>query len=270
MLSKFLKRYHQVPDDLPRKVVRENEFEVHPHDESNWLISYADLMTLLCGFFILMFSLSKLDQPEFEKVKEVLAKQFGGNYEAPTENMKAFFTQSLADLGLKNQAIIKADGFGVSVIFQSALLFDTLSADILPEGIKALNGLSEKIREKETQDRKHFRIVVEGHTDSRPIKNDAYPSNWELSSARSARVVRQFLTKGFDPQQLVAVGYGETRPEMKDRTESGLWIEEGLQKNRRVVVRIMLPTVDVIPFTDPGYRLPAAIPNSESTQPSKQ
>lgn len=268
MLSKFLKRYQQNPEELPRKVVRENEFDLPVHDESNWLISYADLMTLLCVFFILMFSLSKLDQPQFEKLKESIAKQFGGNYESPTDSMKEYFSQTLTDLGLKDKAVVQSDGFGVSIVFQSALLFDTLSADVLPEGVQALNSLSEKIREKENKDRKHFRIVVEGHTDGRPIKNNSYPSNWELSGARAARVVRQFLSGGFDPLQMVAVGYGETRPEVQERDAAGVWNEEALQKNRRVVVRIMLPTVDVIPFTDPGYRLPAGIPSNDGTQPS--
>src|SRR5690349_17973607 len=111
------------------------------HDESNWLVSYADLMTLLCGFFIILFSMSKMDEPKFEKVKEAVAQQFGGKYESPTMEMAKFVTQVLDEAGLKKDVVVKHDGTGVSVAFQSTVFFDTLNAEVKAEGQNVLDRL---------------------------------------------------------------------------------------------------------------------------------
>jgi len=80
--------------------------------------------------------------------------------------------------------------------------------------------------------------VIEGHTDSKPVVSGQYPSNWELSSARASRVVRSFVDRGFDPKQMAALGYADTRPVEESRSPDGKWNEDSLSKNRRVVVRI--------------------------------
>ena len=105
------------------------------------------------------------------------------------------------------------------------------------------------IRQKNTQ--KTYRIVIEGHTDSRPIvEGGLFPSNWELSGSRAARVVRMFLEKGFAPNRMVAIGYADTQPEVPSRTPNGEWDETALAKNRRVVLRILEPLVDSIPIAE--------------------
>src|SRR3954468_13166892 len=98
-------------------------------DESNWLVSYADMMTLLCGFFIMMFSMSKLDEPQYEKVKEAVAKQFGGDYKSPTKEFARFVSQVLTDAGVEKDVAVKYDPSGVSLTFESTILFDTLSSE---------------------------------------------------------------------------------------------------------------------------------------------
>ncbi|MEK6704575.1 MAG: flagellar motor protein MotB [Bdellovibrionota bacterium] len=234
------------------KKIEINEGQQHGavHDESNWLVSYADMMTLLCGFFILLFSLSRLDEPKYESIKKAVAEQFGGVYKSPTEDFAKFITEVIQEAGVDKEAVVRSDPFGVSVIFESTVFFDTLSADVRQEGKTILDRMVEQIMLREKKESKKYRIVVEGHTDSRPVLSGVFPSNWELSGARAARVVRMFLEQGFPADRLTAIGYADTYPMLESRLNDGGWNEEALAKNRRVVVRILNPKMDSIPFPD--------------------
>ena len=221
------------------------------HDESNWLVSYADMMTLLCGFFILLFSMAKLDTPKYEAMKEEMSKQFGGKYEIPpTNELAEFFKTTFADMGVADKTVVKFDPSSVSVSFQSTMFFDTLSAEVKPEGRALLQRIIAGIADKQLQAGKQFKIAIEGHTDSRPVLSGIYPSNWELAGARSAHVSRMFIERGFKPTQLASLSYADTRPEVEPRLPDGTFDESALMRNRRVVIRIMDPKVDAIPFPD--------------------
>ena len=236
------------------------------HDESNWLVSYADMMTLLCGFFIILFSLSKMDEPQYEKVKEAVAKEFGGKYQKPNEDLAKFITQVLQEAGIEKETMVQYDSRGLALTFQSTVFFDTLSADVKPEGKVILDRLITSLSERQTKDNKEYKVVVEGHTDSRPILSGTFPSNWELSGARASRVVRLFIEKQFNPQLLTAIGYADTHPEIEARQLDGSLDETSLAKNRRVVLRILDPKMDSIPLPDktspsqPEHRAPASAP----------
>ena len=108
----------------------------------------------------------------------------------------------------------------------------------------------EKIKSQQINKNQQYKIVVEGHTDGRPVVAGIYPSNWELSGARAAHVVRMFLDQGFTPSLLTAIGYADTHPRFQSRAPAGLWNEEALAKNRRVVLRILEAKADAIPFPD--------------------
>jgi chemotaxis protein MotB len=223
------------------------------HDESNWLVSYADMMTLLCGFFIMLFSMAKLDDPKYEKVKEEVAKQFGGKYEAPPiekmgKELSSTATQIFKEAGVEKSVALKTDPSGLTIAFQSTLFFDSLSAEVKPEGRAVIDKVIASIAAQQNKDQKNYKIVVEGHTDARPITGGAFPSNWELSGARASRVVRLFLDKGFAPDHLTSIGYADTRPVAESRYANGTWCEENLGKNRRVVLRIMEPQADSKPI----------------------
>lgn len=247
-MASFLKSKSKQEEATPRPVIIQSSGGSEHHDESNWLVSYADMMTLLCGFFILLFSMAKMDEPKYEKVKEAVAKQFGGKYESPSEALAKNMEQTIQKLGLADQVSLQADTYGVSIVFQSTLFFDTLSADVKTEGQTVLNRLIDSIIAQQQKDKKNFKVVVEGHTDGRPILAGPYPSNWELSGARASRVVRTFLERGFDPKSLAAIGYADTYAVAPERTASGEFDNEALAKNRRVVVRILDPRVDAIPL----------------------
>ena len=143
------------------------------HDEANWLVSYADMMTLLCAFFIMLFSMAKLDAPKFEEVKKAMVEQFGGQYQNPHENLGKYITQVIQEAGVEKETTVRVDAHGVSIAFESTLFFDTLSSDVKLEGQTVLAKLTQAIRSKQTQELSRYKIVVEGHTDSRPIVSAA-------------------------------------------------------------------------------------------------
>jgi chemotaxis protein MotB len=242
-----LERAHQqleVPNQKPRKRGFSKE-----QDESNWLISYADMMTLLCVFYIMLFSMSKVNTPEFEKVKKEVAEHFGTRYESPTEDLGKFVTQIIQENGIAKDVTVTSDGMSVSLAFHSTLLFGSMSAEVSSEGKLILDRILLAILEKQKLLGKEYKFVVEGHTDDQPVLGGPFPSNWELSSARATRVIRMFIEEGFRPANLLAIGYADTQPVAESRNPDGSWNEEALSKNRRVVLRVLLPEVDSIPWS---------------------
>ena len=247
-LNKFLKAVAKVEEQLKQK--SEKRLDEPAHDESNWLVSYADMMTLLCVFFVLMFSMAKLDEGKYEALQAEIAKQFGNDYKSPAKEAALFISQVFKEAGSDQDIMIKSDPTGVMVTFESMILFDSMSADIRAEGRAVMNRLITATKEQEKLQSKQFKIVVEGHTDSLPVTSGPYPTNWELSAARAGAVVRMFVDNGFQPDHLTAVGYGSTRPAAVERTPAGSMDSGAIAKNRRVVIRLMEPRVDSIPFPE--------------------
>jgi chemotaxis protein MotB len=261
------------PDEV---IVHKHEEHLeHPSDdESGWLVSYADMMTLLCGFFIMLFSMAKMDTPKYDSFREEVSKQFGGEYTSPTKELAKYATQVIQEMGVESPTTVKSDSQGISIVFESTILFPTLSAEMTPEGQKILKKLIDAIALRQKENGKIYHIVVEGHTDGRPVIGGRYPSNWELSGARASRVVRMFLDKNFTANRLTAIGYADTHPQIQGRTPAGTWDDSALTKNRRVVLRILEPGVDAIPFAEDMYTVhpggtPSSLPSSSpSANPS--
>ncbi len=243
-----LKPEHELPEVSNVQLEKERKRAQHGHDESNWLISYADMMTLLCIFYIMLFSMSKMNVPEFEKAKAQVAKDLGVQYEAPTGGMIAFIKRVLTSAGVDKQATVTSDGLSVAIAFHSTMFFDTLSAELRDEGRVTLDKLVTALNEKQKIENAEYKVVVEGHTDSRPIVGGDFASNWELSSARASRVVRLFTDNGYKGENLLAIGFGETRAIGSPKNADGSWNEEALAKSRRVIIRVLLPGADSIPW----------------------
>jgi chemotaxis protein MotB len=256
-VSRFIKKAQEIQQDHQARKRDEPPPAAPKEDESNWLVSYADMMTLLCGFFIMLFSMATLDQAKYEKAKESIAEKFNpGKYENPSKELAEFMGRVLTDAGIGKEALVQEDALGVSVVFQSSIFFDTLSSEVKPQGRLVMAKLIENLHARQTSEKRAYRIVVEGHTDSRPILGGTFPSNWELSSARAARVLRMFLERGFAADRMVAIGYADTHPEVPERTPAGGWDETALTRNRRVVLRILQGDSEAIPL--PKHRGEAA------------
>jgi len=241
-----------------------------------WMVTYSDMVTLILVFFILLFSMSQIDQHRFQVISESFQNRMifdffpssvpmeypsdssgtGGNNgghgdedglpvannetddssENEEEEEGTAQRSSLEDnvqsfLNENNlNGIISTNRTeeGVSLVLQDSILFETGEAEILKSAEGFLNKVGEFLQGIPN------RVRVEGHTDSRPIYNYRYPSNWELSGARASSVIRYLIDNfAIDSQRFTSVGYAETRPVASNTSE------ENMQKNRRVEIVIL-------------------------------
>jgi chemotaxis protein MotB len=205
--------------------------------EGNWLISYADMMTLLCVFFVLMMILSTPDPEKFETVRRETASYFGGRYVVPHQELVGKIEEVVAERGLDDVIEVITDETGVTITFRGTVFFESGSAGIISAGKDLLVEIGQIVKAEV----RNFKIEVEGHTDDDPIQSMIFPSNWELSGARASSVVRLFEQMGFDPRSLTAVGLSDTRPLKPNRDEIGESIPENKALNRRVVLKVISP-----------------------------
>jgi chemotaxis protein MotB len=219
-----------------RKVIEdETELPGEEHSDSNWIVSYADMMTLLAVFFIMMLSFAKLDAEKVEEMKKYAIAYFGGTYKIPYEKVFKRIKEMVKAQGLENQVVLEVDESGVTSTFHGAVFFESGQSELLPAGVEVLTKMASIVQ----QEAGGFRIVVEGHTDDVPITSTMYPSNWELSGSRAARVIRLFESLGFNKGLLTAIGYSDTRPILPNRDEHGAPIPANQSQNRRVVIKIL-------------------------------
>lgn len=208
-------------------------------DEEIWLISYSDLMTLLFGFFVLMFVFASTKTGDAQKVREGLAKSFGGTYVPPYDELAQQLAQQAesAEHPIMKEIEVQTPKDGMEITFRSNLLFNSGEAELRPD-VKKTMAMIARLISKNVDDAE---ILVGGHTDDVPIRTAKFPSNWELSTARAGSVVREFIESGYDPKMMVAMGYAETRPAYPNKDETGAPIPENRERNRRVVVKVVVP-----------------------------
>lgn len=123
---------------------------------------------------------------------------------------------------------------GDRFVFESEVLFPSGAATLTPEGLSAMDQLATAILDLDRQIPKEldWALQIDGHTDARPISSSQFPSNWELSTARAASVVKFFIARGVPANRLVAAGYGEFQP-----IEQGT-SEDAYKKNRRIELKL--------------------------------
>jgi flagellar motor protein MotB len=179
------------------------------HPAPAWLVNYADLMTELVCFFIVLYALSASLNKDVQKAKKdteeaMKQEQVQGQVKVDKDGMK-----------------ITLEEKGENVFFESG------SADLSPRLKEILAKISPPLR---TLVKENHEIIVEGHTDDIPISNPRFPSNWELSTARATSVV-QYMIRGlqYPPDHLGAIGYGQFHPIVPNDSN------EHRSMNRRVV-----------------------------------
>jgi flagellar motor protein MotB len=178
------------------------------HPAPAWLVNYADLMTELVCFFVILYAMSAALSKDVQQAKKdveetMKQEQVQGQVKVDKEGMK---------ITLEEQ--------GENVFFQSG------SAELSPRMIEIMSKLAPALK---TLAKENHDIIVEGHTDDVPIKHH-FPSNWELSTARATSVVQHMIRGlGFPPERMGAVGYGQFRPLVPNDSP------ENRSRNRRVV-----------------------------------
>lgn len=206
------------------------------HDESNWLVSYADMMTLLFGFFVLLYSFSKIDGNKFEVIRKDLVKYFGGQVKQNpgVRKTEQEIQDVIAEMGAEKSLIAVAHDSEIEIRFLGSLHFNPGTATLNKESAFILAKLIDSIKRNIKADS----VTVDGHTDDDPVSGRVFPSNWELSAARASSVVREFEKYGFDPSKLTARGFGSSHPIAPNRDSKGEPIPVNQEVNRRVIVTI--------------------------------
>ncbi|KWC75494.1 motility protein B [Burkholderia cepacia] len=187
-----------------------DDHEVEGAQSGRWLISYADLITTLMVLFLALYVLQLAKYNALDARYQALARQGGGAASAADAATPDHAPPWLALLdSLKSNgriSLVKAP-HGVEIGIDAKILFNVGDARLLPDSSPVLNQIAQALSEHATGD-----ILVEGHTDSLPIANAKYESNWELSSARAGSVVRYLTERGVAPHRLAAIGRADTQP----------------------------------------------------------
>jgi chemotaxis protein MotB len=217
-----------------KKKVHKNAFG--EGQEELWLLTYADLITLLLCFFILLFSASSVNQNAWESIKtsySVKMKKEVTN--TPLADIKNQLDSMLMKEVKDNKLEISKDENGINMRFISTSFYNSGEAILLPDGKEIVDKIFNIIKSVKGTE---FNIDVEGHTDDNPISNNNFPSNWELSVARASNVIRYLVERGIKPERLKASGYADTQPIVANRNAKAEPIIENQAINRRVVLRI--------------------------------
>lgn len=213
-------------------------------DDAGWLTSYADLMTLVACFFILMMAFANYDPPTFQRKADLLAKYFKGEDDTSPDPTRRLMVKIKSISNLDEIVKITQSEDGLELVLNMKTLFKLGSADLTEEATYIMDSIADSV----LSEKKTYRIIVEGHTDDIPISTTRYPSNWELSSGRATAVVRKFITRGYPPENLIALGYADTRPAFPNKDASGQPIPENQARNRRIVMNILHPAGTNVPL----------------------
>lgn len=216
-----------------------NRHRVHEHEggEEDWLMSYADLVTLLMAFFLSMLSVSHVDPVLFEQMKKGLRSDIGKNKDVktPLGEIKHDLDSLLASQRARGDVSIDLTREGIVLEFSSSAIYDPGKADIGPAAKQNIDIVTDAIKNIEYY---KFAVDIEGHTDNIPIKTLQFPSNWELSVSRATNIVKYMIGKGITSDRLKAAGYADTKPKIPNTDAEGKSIPANQAKNRRIVLKI--------------------------------
>lgn len=234
-----------------------------------YMNTYGDMMTLLLCFFVLLFSMSTVDAEKFQALVSSLNASVGifdggqtikidmnvlqnGMSQFPSQEVtlsiqetsarQQALTETQEELrgyikarDLEDKVTLERKGDEIIMRFADVLLFDSGKAEIKAGAVPTLSAIGDQLK---TYMEEGYYLNIEGHTDNVPIHNSQFPSNWYLSSARAIAVASFYIDEmGFDRTKVSCIGTGEFKPIASNDTA------EGRAKNRRVEIKLSLPTV---------------------------
>lgn len=242
-----------------RRIVIEHE----NHDR--WLISFADFITLLFAFFVVMYAISAVNESKYRVLANSLGDAFGNSAsrDEPVPELPAVaLPPEVKQRSLKQQQAIEEQAHmtevarnlldamaplikegkvrvtqsrrGVSIEINANVLFAAGQAGLQPQSLAVLSAVAKHLRDEP------FNLEITGHTDDVPISNSVFASNWELSAVRATSVVRLLAENGIAPVRLFAIGREASQPIASNATEAGR------ARNRRVELMILSGLPDTI------------------------
>ncbi|OQX86247.1 MAG: hypothetical protein B6D63_00460 [Candidatus Latescibacteria bacterium 4484_7] len=211
-----------------------------------WMVTYGDLMSLLLTFFVLLVSMSSIQESKFKQALGSLLGALGvmnmdrsaiqfdrlpipDKYKEELgrlRNQVRMFKNYIRIKGIESKVSIEETEEGMLIRLSGPLMFESGKADLNDYAKDILTHVVNVLKESDAQ------IRVEGHTDNIPISNSKYSSNWELSTARAISVLKFLNNNGIPGTRLSAVGYGEFRPIVPNDTA------ENRRRNRRVEIYV--------------------------------
>ena len=210
------------------------EEEVEEAEE--WMVTYADAITLLMAFFVMLLNFTKFDVPAYQEMMAEIKNAVGHQQNvSPTELMKIDIEDVVYNMQAEEAIKVDTDDKGIVMELASSAFYKPGSADIRPQAIPVLQEIAKNLIAPRYMT---YVVEIEGHSDDDPISTRRFPSNWELSAGRATRVVRFFIEQGMDIRRLKAAGFAETRPKVPNRKPDGTPIPENQAKNRRVLIRV--------------------------------
>lgn len=236
---------------------RKPEDAPHAENHERWIVSYADMVTLLFALFVVLYATSDANPQKLQAVHHSIDQAFsigvlqGSNGSSPVFQSGGGITPSISDIKSNNFAAltrtldgfaktnhlegkiqVRSDANSITISLADNLLFDSGSADLRPGSADVLREISGALSGLPN----HMRI--EGHTDNVPTNSPDFATNWELSAARASRVLRFLREQGALTNELFLAGYADTQPMADNGTP------EGRALNRRADIVILYPTIE--------------------------
>lgn len=226
---------------MKRTRTNKSNHEAHEHSD-RWLLTYADLITLLLGLFVILYAMSKVDNTKYSKVVQAFGGVFGNGVIVegaksvmPVEHLVTERQQIESKLrgamyeDMKaNLVTMSEDERGIVVHLAEELLFASGSATLKNSSLGSMDLIASVLRTLPNE------IRVEGHTDDIPINTAVFPSNWHLSVARAMNTGEYLMTRhGLKPEKVTIVGLSQYKPIVPNTSV------ENRGKNRRVDIVIV-------------------------------
>jgi chemotaxis protein MotB len=210
------------------------------HTEENteaWLMSYADMITLLLCFFIIFVSTSEPKEDKLAAATRGMKARFGmvdlsTPFDGALRVVQGVIEENKA---FKALAVQKTER-GLIIELSADAFFIDNTAEFVPEKMPMLEDVVDSFKDAGFQS---YDVVIEGHTDDRPMsENTTFPTPWEFSAARAARMARLFEARGIDTKRLQVAAFGGVHPKVPNATSTGEVIPQNRERNRRIVISL--------------------------------
>jgi len=213
---------------------------IEDDEQSGWLVTYADLMTLLLVFFVLMYAISSLNLAKFKKtiasfqvtlgkskpatnILEIIKNAGQSDQKVSLEDLSGLRSREndilddiddvIAEKKLSEHIIAKLSNGKIYIQIWGKILFNSGAAELNSEAKPILDKIAAIVNDYEEYD-----VNIKGHTDNTPISTARFASNWELSAIRATTVLKHLINGGVDPVRLTATGYGDLLPLVPNNT----------------------------------------------------
>jgi chemotaxis protein MotB len=205
-------------------------------EKEDWLTTYADAITLLMAFMVMLLTFAEYDMPAFETTANAIKNNLTGqDSTSPIQLLRIDVQDVVFNMQADQVVKVETDKKGIVIELSSSAFFVPGTADVREEALPVMEKMTQTLLAPRYL---FYTIEIEGHTDDIPISNARYPSNWELSASRAAGIIRLLIGQEIDPVRMKATGYADTQPKAPNRASDGAAIPENMAANRRVALRV--------------------------------